>query len=327
MVRKKQTSAKIITLRFDDNNLARDLFGSEDRNLRALERNLGLKIDARGTDLRLKGADADIEIGERVLNQLYNLLKKGYPIIGSDIERAFRLFARDRKADLESLFSESIFLPSKKRVIIPRSPAQKTYLELMRDNDIVFSIGPAGTGKSYLAVAMAVTSLLKKEFDRIILARPAVEAGEKLGFLPGDMFEKVNPYLRPLYDALYDMLERERVEDLIAEDAIEIAPLAFMRGRTLHRCFVILDEAQNCSYQQMKMCLTRVGVDSKMVVNGDVTQIDLPEGQKSGLLEAWRILEGCDGVAFHRFTEVDIVRHPLVSKIVAAYQRDEDNHA
>jgi phosphate starvation-inducible PhoH-like protein len=173
---------------------------------------------------------------------------------------------------------------------------------------------------------MAVASLMKKEFSRIILARPAVEAGEKLGFLPGDMLEKVNPYLRPLYDALYDMLEPERVEELINEDIIEVAPLAFMRGRTLHRSFIILDEAQNCSYQQMKMCLTRLGMDSKMIINGDVTQIDLPSGSKSGLLEAWRILKGCEGMAFHNFTDVDIVRHSLVSSIVRAYQIDEERN-
>jgi len=327
VVRKKQTSAKVITLRFDDNSLARDLFGSEDRNLKTLEKNMGVKIEVRGTNVQMRGSDMAIAVGERVLNQLYGLLKKGYPIIGSDIERAFRLLAKDRNADIESLFSESIFIPARKRVIVPRSPAQKAYLELMRDNDIVFAIGPAGTGKSYLAVAIAVAALLKKDFERIILARPAVEAGEKLGFLPGDMLEKVNPYLRPLYDALYDMMDRDKVEELIADDRIEIAPLAFMRGRTLHRCFVILDEAQNCSYHQMKMCLTRLGVDSKMVINGDVTQIDLPEDKKSGLLEAWRILDGCIGVTFHRFTDVDIVRHSLVGEIVKAYQRDEENNA
>ncbi|MBT3182638.1 MAG: PhoH family protein [Deltaproteobacteria bacterium] len=327
MVSKKKKSGNVITLRFDDNSLARDLFGSEDRHLKDLEKRLGVEIDARGTDLRISGPDSDIEVGERILNQLYNLLKKGYPVIGSDIERAFRLLTRDSSANLESLFSESIFLPARKRAIVPRTPGQKAYLEAIRDNDIVFAIGPAGTGKSYLAVAMAVASLVKKDYEKIILARPAVEAGEKLGFLPGDMQEKVNPYLRPLYDALYDMMDVEKVEDLIADDVIEVAPLAFMRGRTLHNCFVILDEAQNCSYHQMKMCLTRLGVDSKMVVNGDVTQIDLPEDRRSGLLEAWRILEDCEDIAFHRFTEVDIVRHPLIGEIVKAYKRDEEtNH-
>lgn len=327
MVRSKKTSAKVITLRFDDNRLARDLFGAEDRHLRSLERNLGVDINVRGGNLKISGAEDSVVAGERVLNQLYGLLKKGYPIMGSDIEQAFKLLSRDRNTNLESLFSDSIFLPARRRVIVPRSPAQKAYLEAIRNNDIVFTVGPAGTGKSYLAVAMAVTQLLKKEFGKIVLARPAVEAGEKLGFLPGDMREKVNPYLRPLYDALYDMLDADRVEELIADDIIEIAPLAFMRGRTLHRAFVIIDEAQNCSYYQMKMCLTRLGLDSKMVVTGDVTQIDLPEGQRSGLLEAWRILRGCPGIAFHRFSDVDIVRHPLVSEIVKAYQDEEGNHA
>lgn len=325
MTKKKESASKVVTLRFDDNSLARDLFGSEDRHLKLIEKNLGLEIDARGSHVRLRGEDRDICLGEKVLSQIYNLLKRGYPIIGADIERALKLLSRDRNADIESLFAESIFIPAKKKVIVPRSPAQRKYIDAITENDVVFSIGPAGTGKSYLAVAMAVAALAKREFERIVLARPAVEAGEKLGFLPGDMVEKVNPYLRPLYDALYDMLERERVEDLIEEDVIEIAPIAFMRGRTLHKSFVILDEAQNASYSQMKMCLTRLGVDSKMVINGDITQIDLPGGQKSGLMEAWRILKGCEGVAFHEFTDVDVVRHPVVSAIVRAYERSEEN--
>ncbi len=316
----------MVRIRFDDNALARDLFGAEDRHLRSLENRLGIEIDVRGSDLHLEGFPKDVEAGERVLGELYRLLKKGYPIMGSDIERAMKLVARDRNADLESLFSSSIFLPAKRRVIMPRSPGQRAYIEAMRNRDVVFTIGPAGTGKSYLAVAVAVAALLKKEYERVILARPAVEAGEKLGYLPGDMQEKVNPYLRPLRDALYDMLDAERVEELMAEDIIEIAPIAFMRGRTLHRAFIILDEAQNCSYQQMKMCLTRLGMDSKMVITGDVTQIDLPAGQRSGLLEAWRILDGSDEIAFHEFTEADIVRHPIVSEIVEAYRRDEEAH-
>ena len=327
MPSKKHAGAKVVSLRFDDNRLARDLFGAEDSHIRALEKNLGVAIDVRGSDLKIRGDEERVAIGERVLNQLYNLLRKGFPVVGSDVERALRLLSRDRFADIESLFSDSIFIPAKGRVIVPRSPAQKRYLELMRENDIVFSIGPAGTGKSYLAVATAVALLLRKEYSRIVLARPAVEAGEKLGFLPGTMEEKINPYLRPLYDALYDMLDVDRVEELIDEDVIEIAPLAFMRGRTLHNSFIILDEAQNASRQQMKMCLTRLGQDSRLVVNGDVTQSDLPEGQLPGLLEAWRILEETEGIAFHRFTEADVVRHPLVGDIVRAYERDEGRHA
>ena len=317
----------MVTLRFDDNRLARDLFGAEDAHLRSLEHLLGISIDVRGADLKIQGSELNVMVGERILNQLYGLLKKGYPIVSSDVEMAFRVLSRDHNANLESLFADSIFLPAKSKVIVPRSPNQKAYLEKMRDNEVVFAIGPAGTGKTYLAVAMAVASLLKREYGRIILSRPAVEAGEKLGFLPGDMLEKMNPYLRPLYDALYDMLDPERVEELIEEHVIEIAPLAFMRGRTLHRAFIILDEAQNCSYLQMKMCLTRLGMDSKMVITGDVTQTDLPPDSRSGLLEAWRILKGTAGMAFHSFTEVDVVRHPIVSDIVLAYQRDEEKHA
>jgi phosphate starvation-inducible PhoH-like protein len=324
---KKKAGAKVITLRFDDNNLARDLFGAEDRHLKKLEAKLGLDIHVRGSDVKLKGEPNKVEVGEKILNQLYRLLKNGYPIMGADIEQAIRLIAQNGTADFEQLFTDTIFLPARRSAIAPRTPAQREYLHLIRENDIVFSIGPAGTGKTYLAVAMAVASLHRREFKRIVLARPAVEAGEKLGFLPGDMQEKVNPYLRPVYDALYDMLEVDRVQELMSNDTIEVAPLAFMRGRTLHDSFVILDEAQNSSYHQMKMCLTRLGVNSKMVVTGDVTQIDLPEGARSGMLEAWRILKGTRGMAFHKFTDVDVVRHELVQDIIRAYQRSEEAHA
>lgn len=324
---KVKTSAKVITLRFDDNNLARDLFGAEDRHLKALESNLGVDIHVRGSDVKLQGERTKVEVGEKILNQLYRLLKNGYPILGADIEQAIRLISQNGKADFEQLFADTIFLPARRRAIVPRTPAQREYLHAIRAHDVVFSIGPAGTGKTYLAVAMAVASLHRREFKRIVLTRPAVEAGEKLGFLPGDMQEKVNPYLRPVYDALYDMLEVDRVQELMHDGTIEVAPLAFMRGRTLHDSFVILDEAQNSSYQQMKMCLTRLGVKSKMVVTGDITQIDLPDGQRSGILEAWRILKGTRGMAFHTFTDVDVVRHELVQDIVRAYQHDEETHA
>ncbi len=317
---------KAMVLHFDDNRLARDLFGAEDRHLKSLEKHLQIGIDLRGAEVHLHGTAAEVEAAERVLTSLYHLLKKGLPLLGTDIERALQMVRRDRNANVEALFTQAIFLPGRRKAIMPRSPAQRVYMEAILASDMTFAVGPAGTGKSYLAVAMGVAALLRHEFDRIILARPAVEAGEKLGFLPGDMQEKVNPYLRPLYDALHDMLDVARVEEMLADGAIEVAPLAFMRGRTLHRAFVILDEAQNCTYQQMKMCLTRLGMDSKMVVNGDVTQIDLPSGQRSGLLEAWRILKGCDGIAFHRFTDADVVRHPLVGEIVTAYERDEERH-
>jgi len=325
--KKKKTGAKVITLRFDDNSLARDLFGAEDRHLKKLESKLGLDIHVRGSDVKLKGEPNKVEVGEKVLNQFYRLLKNGYPIMGADIEQAIRLISQNGATDFEQLFTDTIFLPARRSAIVPRTPAQREYLRLIRENDIVFSIGPAGTGKTYLAVAMAVASLHRREFKRIVLARPAVEAGEKLGFLPGDLQEKVNPYLRPVYDALYDMLEVERVQELMHDGTIEVAPLAFMRGRTLHDSFVILDEAQNSSYHQMKMCLTRLGVNSKMVVTGDVTQIDLPDGQRSGMLEAWRILSDTRGMAFHKFSDIDVVRHELVQDIIRAYQRSEDKHA
>lgn len=322
-MKKRGSSEKVVRLSFDSNNVARDLFGAEDRHLRSLEGALGIDIQVRGTDLRLVGKHSGVEAAELILNRLYTFLKKGYPILGSDLERAVDMLSRDPHLDIEGIVSNTIFLPTRRRVIMPRSPAQKQYIDLIRTNDIVFSIGPAGTGKTYLAVAMAVVALLRKEFQRIILTRPAVEAGEKLGFLPGDLQEKVNPYLRPLYDALYDMLEADRVQEMIDEDIIEIAPIAFMRGRTLHGAFVILDEAQNCNERQMKMCLTRLGVDAKMVITGDITQIDLPEQVPSGLLEARRILHGEPGIAFHEFTEADVVRHALVQSIVRAYQREE----
>ena len=320
----KSNAQKVIHLKFDDNKMARDLFGSADQHLKSIEKSLGVYIHVRGSDIKIEGAPTDVQLGEKVLNELYQMIKKGYPVMGSDIESAIRTLTRNSKASLESIFLDSIFIPARKKAITPRSPAQKFYIDAIRQNDLVFGIGPAGTGKTYLAVAMAVAALMKKQFRRLILARPAVEAGERLGFLPGSMQEKVDPYLRPLYDALYDMLEPEQVNRMLESDEIEIAPLAFMRGRTLHNSFVILDEAQNCTPMQMKMCLTRLGMESKMVVTGDITQIDLPEGQESGLLDAIRVLDGIESIAMHYFSEVDVVRHPIVRQVVKAYEKTDN---
>jgi phosphate starvation-inducible PhoH-like protein len=238
---------------------------------------------------------------------------------------AVRMLAKDRNVNLEDVFKDSIYISSTKKVIVPKSLQQKRYIDSMRVKDVLFGIGPAGTGKTYLALAMGVSHLLKKKVERIILTRPAVEAGEKLGFLPGDLLEKVNPYLRPLYDALYDMLEHDHVLRLISRDQIEVAPLAFMRGRTLNDAFIILDEAQNTTSEQMKMFLTRLGYNSKAVITGDITQIDLPSGVKSGLIEADQILKNIDEIGFIYFSEDDVVRHKVVAKIIKAYERYSPN--
>ncbi len=316
---------EVVRIRFDDNNLARHLFGAEDQNIRAIEKRLGVQINVRGTDVSIQGPEPDVQLVERLLQELYGMVKKGYPVFGADLERAIRVFSSDQKARLQDLLENSIYLPSHNKVILPKSPHQKEYIDAIRNYDLVFGIGPAGTGKTYLAVAMAVIALTRKEVSRIILSRPAVEAGEKLGFLPGDMVEKVSPYLRPLYDALYDMIDYERILKLIETGVIEIAPLAFMRGRTLNTSFIILDEAQNCTTEQMKMFLTRLGFGSKAVVTGDVTQVDLPSGKGSGLIEAQKILGGIAGIHFQLFDEQDVVRHKLVTDIVKAYERGKNN--
>lgn len=315
----KRTNNPSRKIQFDDNNLARDLFGVQDEHLKSLEKKLGVAIDVRGTDVRISGSEEQTRLAEKVLFQLYGMLKKGLPVFGSDILQAVRIFSSSQAGDYEKLLEDTVFVPSRNKTIVPKTFHQKTYMEAIRQNDLVFGMGPAGTGKTYLAVAMAVMAFLKKEVSRIILARPAIEAGEKLGFLPGDMYEKVSPYLRPLYDALYDMMEYERIMNLMETGVIEIAPLAFMRGRTLNDSFIILDEAQNTTTEQMKMFLTRLGFHSKAVVTGDITQVDLPTGRPSGLVEAERILKGISGISFHYFSDEDVVRHPLVSDIVRAY--------
>jgi phosphate starvation-inducible PhoH-like protein len=296
------------------------LFGSYDDNLRHLESLLNVRIRTQGHELLVEGQPADEAKAERIIGQLSSLFQEGSTISNGDVKTASQLAAQDENVDLREYFPKGGQpLPGKRR-ILPKSLNQRRYLDAIDQHDIVFGIGPAGTGKTYLAMAQAVASLLAKKVNRIILARPAVEAGEKLGFLPGDLQEKVNPYLRPLYDALYDMMDVERVERLIERGTIEVAPIAFMRGRTLNDAFVILDEAQNTTSEQMKMFLTRLGFGSKAVVTGDITQIDLPPGRVSGLVEAMKIVGGIDGISFVHFDERDVVRHRLVQQIVKAYE-------
>ena len=296
------------------------LFGSYDENLRQLESTFGVQIRTQGHDLLVEGAPADEEKVARTVNQLSALMKEGYRVTNGEVKTAAQLVADDADVDLRDFLVRGAVKAAGKRQVAPKSVNQRRYLEAIDKHDIVFGIGPAGTGKTYLAMAQAVVALLQKRVSRIILARPAVEAGEKLGFLPGDLQEKVNPYLRPLYDALYDMLDVERAERLIERGTVEVAPIAFMRGRTLNDSFVILDEAQNTTSEQMKMFLTRLGYGSKAVVTGDVTQIDLPSGRTSGLVEAMKVVSQVEGIAFIHFDDRDVVRHKLVQQIVKAYE-------
>ena len=296
------------------------LFGTYDENLKHLENLFSVRIRTTGNELIVEGDSADVARAEKVLDQLSSLIKGGYRLAKGDVKTASQLVAQDESVELADYFLKSATRTSGKRQVVPKSVTQKKYLEAIEQHDIVFGIGPAGTGKTYLAMAQAVSFLLAKRVNRIILARPAVEAGEKLGFLPGDLQEKVNPYLRPLYDALYDMIELDRVERLIERGTIEVAPIAFMRGRTLNDAFVILDEAQNTTSEQMKMFLTRLGFGSKAVITGDVTQIDLPTGRTSGLVEAIKVIGQVEGIAFIHFDEKDVVRHSLVQAIVKAYE-------
>jgi phosphate starvation-inducible PhoH-like protein len=302
-----------------DNNLIRTLFGEYDKNLKLIEKLEPVKIVVRGNSLSVTGERIPAELVENLIIQLYALLEKGYPIYPADIDYAHRILSSNSSVNLERIFLDTVFISSKKRLITPKSIAQKLYIDLIRNHDIVLAIGPAGTGKTYLAMAMAVSALLDKKVNRIVLARPAVEAGEKLGFLPGDLSEKVNPYLRPLYDALFDMIDFDKASALIHKGVIEVAPLAFMRGRTLNDSFVILDEAQNTTSEQMKMFLTRLGFGSKAVITGDITQIDLPYDKISGLVEAESILTKVEGIKFVHFSEIDVVRHPLVQDVIRAY--------
>ncbi len=308
-----------IVLPPDLNHLA--LLGRQDEHLRALEAQHDVRITARGHDVTLRGEERQVVEAERVLRELVAMLRERPSLGAADIRSALRIASNEPGADVKSVLADAMPVPSRRRFVTPKTANQRRYLEAVRSHDLVISIGPAGTGKSYLAVAMAVSALLKREVARIILTRPAVEAGERLGFLPGDLVEKVHPYLRPLYDALYDMLEPEKVGSLSEKGAIEIAPLAYMRGRTLNDAFIILDEAQNTTSEQMKMFLTRLGFNSKMVVTGDITQVDLPASRTSGLIEIQTVLQGIDGIRFIYFDDRDVVRHDLVSSIVRAYDR------
>ena len=317
----KKELIKTKRVTFDNNELVRSLYGERNSNLRLIEKRLNIIINIRANDLTLQGSLSELEMAENLLTQLYGLLKEGYPIYERDVDYSLRILGSNHKAELKPIFLDRVYIPSKKRTITPKSINQKNYIDSIRKYDIVIGIGPAGTGKTYLAMAMAVSSLMKKEINRVVLARPAVEAGERLGFLPGDLYEKVNPYLRPLYDALHDMMDFKSASDLIQSGVIEVAPLAFMRGRTLNDSFVILDEAQNATPEQMKMFLTRLGFSSKTVITGDITQTDLPEGKTSGLIQARDILAHIPGIKFVYFGREDVVRHPLVQEIIDAYDK------
>ena len=316
-----------VQVAFDDNHLVQQLAGEQNSYLKIIEKQLDIRIHLRGNQFTLSGDKPQVELTERLLHQLMEILQKGYPLFASDILYSIRILSENIHRDLKDILLDQVFIASNKRVITPKSVKQKEYIEAIRNHDIAFGIGPAGTGKTYLAMAMAVAAMSREQVRRIVLVRPAVEAGEKLGFLPGDLAEKVNPYLRPLYDALHDMMDYEKAANLMARGAIEVAPLAFMRGRTLNDAFVILDEAQNTTREQMKMFLTRLGLGSKAVITGDITQIDLPENKASGLVEAISLLKGIDGIRLVFFTNRDVVRHRLVQEIIQAYERLEKGKA
>jgi phosphate starvation-inducible PhoH-like protein len=312
-----------MNLHFDDIEEAKALFGPHNDHLKAIERHLEVKVHTKGGDVVVEGDVLDVELAGRLLKELQRLVKRGYPIYVSDIDFAIRILSGDRSVNLEDIFLDTVYISSQKKVITPKTVVQKAYIDAIRKYDMVIGIGPAGTGKTYLAMAMALSFLMKKEVQRIVLTRPAVEAGEKLGFLPGDLYEKVNPYLRPLYDALHDMLDFDQASKLVERGIIEVAPLAFMRGRTLNDSFVILDEAQNTKPEQMKMFLTRMGFGSKVVITGDITQVDLPNGKISGLIQIKDILKRIQGIKIVYFSDKDVIRHPLVQDIIKAYEEAE----
>jgi phosphate starvation-inducible PhoH-like protein len=306
-------------LAFDDPEALQALCGSNNSRLKLIERTAGAELHLRGNEITIEGEAAAAETAKSAVEQLYELALAGKPLSSDDVVRAVRLLQGDSTQTVAAVFGETILTPRAGRPIAPKGGPQKHYVDLVRANDIVFSIGPAGTGKTYLAMALAVRALLDKQIRRIVLTRPAVEAGERLGFLPGTLEEKVDPYLRPLFDALHDMLDPERLQRLVADDVIEVAPLAFLRGRTLNEAFIVLDEAQNTTPAQMKMFLTRMGYGAKMVITGDPSQTDLPAGQRSGLRDALELVSDIRGVGVIAFTDADVVRHPLVAALIRAY--------
>ena len=320
-------------LEFDDPDTANRLFGPRNAHLHLIASRSGAHLDSRGSTVSISGTDlSSITLARNLLQQLYTGLERGADLTPQDIDYALNMLRRSPDADVASVLGDSLFVVSPRKSIRAKTLRQREYLELMRSRDMVFSVGPAGTGKTYLAVAMALSMLLARRVKRIILTRPAVEAGEKLGFLPGDLAEKINPYLRPLYDALHDMMDFQKVTDMLESGVIEVAPLAFMRGRTLNDAFIILDEGQNTTPEQMKMFLTRLGFGSRAVITGDITQIDLPPVQardarhRSGLVHALSVLDGITDIGVMRFDEHDVIRHPLVGRIVKAYELDSSNN-
>jgi len=323
-IQEGRTTKKVLILGIEDDLTV--LYGELDKNLRYIEKASGVDIKARGNKISIEGEEPAVLSVEKVISDLAGLVKDGYALKLEDVKLAMRTSEEQPESSIKEIFSNTILVGHKKKHISPKTENQKHYVDAIRDYDIVFGIGPAGTGKTYLAMAMAVSALIKKEVSRIILTRPAVEAGERLGFLPGDIYEKVHPYLRPLYDALYDMMEQEKAAHMVERGTIEVAPLAFMRGRTLNDSFIILDEAQNTTAEQMKMFLTRMGFGSKAVITGDITQVDLPTDKSSGLIEAMHILGSVRGLKFIRFSDKDVVRHKLVQQIVKAYQKYEESN-
>ncbi len=323
MTSQKTTEALITEqLHLQDERVARFLYGQRDEHLRLIEDAVEIEIGTRGTLVNLTGVAADVHFAIRLIEQLYALAAKGQALESGDIKRSIEILEQNPDTNLLEIFTDKVFVSASNKVITPKTPTQKTYIDTIRQNELVFGIGPAGTGKTYLAVAMALRAFQEKRVKKIILTRPAVEAGERLGFLPGDLTEKVNPYLRPLLDAISDLFDAEKAQRLMEKNIIEIAPLAFMRGRTLNDAFIILDEAQNTTREQMKMFLTRMGFNSRAVITGDISQIDLPRRYDSGLIEAQRILKDVPGIGITTFSDVDVVRHSLVQKIIRAYEAD-----